>query len=155
MWSNLYKNSNFYSVKVSLGILHGMTNLNQLLRISVFLWPTLFFHFLERLFWTLHFRQPSPLTPSASQRRLSISHFLDPVFLGNLSPSYFCLSCLRSFLLYFFSSAFNYTPFMPLSSVFSVFQSHKLSLVFHMCIFLSPLGISSSFYAWNTLCTSH
>ena len=67
LWSNLYKNSNFYSVKVSLGSLHGMTNLNQLLRIFVFLWPTLFFSFSEMtiLYSPLSVNLPlSPHTPT-------------------------------------------------------------------------------------------
>lgn len=112
------KNSNFYSVKVSLGILHGMTNLNQLPQNFCFSLANFLFPFSRTTVLDSPLRHP-PHPICFTETPLHIP-FLDPVFLGNSFP-YFCLSCLRSFT-HFFSSAFNYTPFMPLSSVFSCFS---------------------------------
>ena len=43
--------------------LHGMTNLNQLLRIFVFLWPTLFFSFSEMTILDSPLSVNLPLSP--------------------------------------------------------------------------------------------
>lgn len=129
-----------------MGSFHVMTNLNQFLKIFMFLWPSFFFPFSEMTVLDSPLSTNLTLSPHIPTKADALNFCFTEVpltspvlwipfsYLVYISVSHIFILCL---LLCFFSSTCKYTPFMPLSPVFSISQSHKLSFSFSHAYFPS------------------